>query len=121
MERSILIGSFLLAISSTMLIFLNPFTAWAGIIVYGFGMGVFILGSIYLTGKLLPPETRTTGFGLLILTMDIGNALGNFFSGAFLAYGGLAEVFAVAAALATMGMAVSLFSRRFYRLREKYG
>jgi len=121
MERFILIGSFLLAISSTMLIFLNPFTAWAGISVYGFGMGVFILGSIYLTGKLLPPETRTMGFGLLILTMDIGNALGNFFSGAFLAYGGLAEVFAVAAALATMGMAVSLFSRRFYRLREKYG
>jgi MFS family permease len=113
MERSILIGSFLLAISSTMLIFLNPFTAWAGIIVYGFGMGVFILGSIYLTGKLLPPETRTTGFALLTLSMGTGNALGNFFSGAFLAYGGVAEVFAVAAALATMGMAVGQFGQRF--------
>jgi predicted MFS family arabinose efflux permease len=76
-------------------------------------MGVFILGSIYLTGKLLPSETRTTGFALLTLSMGTGNALGNFFSGAFLAYGGVAEVFAVAAALATMGMAVGQFGQRF--------
>jgi MFS family permease len=118
-EKYILTGSALLASSSALFSFLNPITAWAGMVVYGFGMGVFVLGSLYLTGKLLPHEARTMGFALLTLTIDTGNALGNFLSGIFLSLAGFAEVFLAAAAFAAVGATVDLVSRRTYGRQEK--
>ena len=100
-ERLIITGSFLLTISSTVFVFLNPFTAGVDIVVYGFGMG-FVLGSIYLTGTLLPPETQTKGFSLW-----------ETFSQAPSSPKGVTEVFAITAALASMGMVVGLFGQRF--------
>ncbi len=120
-ERYVLAGSALLAFSSALFAFLNPFTAWAGMVVYGFGMGVFVLGSLYLTGKLLPQEARTMGFALVTLTIDTGNALGNLLSGILLSLAGFAEVFLAAAAFAAVGAAVDLVSRRNYGRQEKPG
>lgn len=119
--RFVLTGSVLLALSSTLFAFLNPLTTWAGMVVYGFGMGVFVLGSLYLGGKLLPHEARTMGFALLTLTIDTGNALGNFLSGIFLSLAGFVEVFYAASVFAALGAAVDLLSHRAYVRQEKPG
>jgi MFS family permease len=120
-ERYVLTGSALLALSSAIFIYLTPLTAWAGMAVYGFGMGVFVLGSLHLAGSLLPQEARTMGFALLTLTIDTGNTLGHLLSGTLLSFTGFKEIFVTASTFAAAGAAVDLIGRRACLREEKLG
>jgi MFS family permease len=120
-ERYVLTGSALLALSSALFIYLTPLTAWAGMAVYGFGMGVFVLGSLHLAGSLLPQEARAMGFALLTLTIDTGNTLGHLLSGTLLSFTGFKEIFVTASTFAAAGAAVDLIGRRAYLREEKLG
>ncbi|MEM4281278.1 MAG: MFS transporter [Candidatus Caldarchaeum sp.] len=109
----ILAGSVTLSASATLFSLGSETLTWASMLLYGFGMGVFVLGSVYLTGLILPLESRTMGFALLTLMIDVGSSVGNFFSGVVLTVAGFAEVFTVAALAGSVGAAVDVFSRRW--------
>ncbi|MEM4189812.1 MAG: MFS transporter [Candidatus Caldarchaeum sp.] len=115
----ILTGSLTLSVSAMLLSLANESLTWAGMLLYGFGTGVFVLGSVYLTGLILPPESRTMGFALLTLVIDVGSSAGNFFSGVVLTVAGFTEVFIVAALAGYVGAAVDIFSRRYPLPSEK--
>ncbi len=117
----ILIGSVTLSAAAFLFSLLNNTSTWAGILLYGAGMGVFILGSVYMTGHILPQESRAMGFSLLTLMTDFGNFAGNFISGIVLSFGGFVEVFAVAALSGSVGAMLEVFSRRWPLPSEKHG
>lgn len=112
-QNYILAGSLTLSASAVLLSLTNESLVWAGMLLYGFGMGVFVVGSVYLTGLILPPESRTMGFALLTLVIDLGSSAGNFFSGVVLMVAGFAEVFIIGALAGLVGAAVDVFSRRW--------
>ncbi|MEM0443374.1 MAG: MFS transporter [Candidatus Caldarchaeum sp.] len=117
----LLMGSLTLSMSALILSLLNEGLTWVGMVAYGMGMGVFVLGSVYITGRLLPPEARTMGFAMLTLAIDVGSSAGNFFSGMVLTLAGFREVFLVAALSGFTGAAVDLISRRWPLPSERQG
>ncbi|MCS6769578.1 MAG: MFS transporter, partial [Candidatus Caldarchaeum sp.] len=117
----VLTGSLTLAVAALMLSFVSEELTWAAMVLYGFGMGVFVLGSVYMTGMLLPPEARTMGFAMLTLSIDMGSAAGNFFSGIVMTFAGFNEVFVVAAGCGFAGAFVDCLSRRAPEPSEKHG
>nr|BAJ46723.1 hypothetical conserved protein [Candidatus Caldarchaeum subterraneum] len=112
-QNYVALGSFTVSLSSIMFALGHDISVWLGVLVYGLGMGIFVLGSVYMTGLLVPPAMRTMGFALITLMIDMGNSVGNFVSGVLLSVGGFAEVFAVAAAVGAAGLFVDLISRRW--------
>ncbi|MEM2114748.1 MAG: MFS transporter [Candidatus Caldarchaeum sp.] len=118
-QNYVALGSLTVSLSSLMFALGHDFSVWLGALVYGLGMGIFVLGSVYMTGLLVPPAMRTMGFALITLMIDMGNSVGNFVSGVLLSLGGFAEVFAVAAVVGAAGLFVDLISRRWPLPYEK--
>ncbi|MCX8201361.1 MAG: MFS transporter [Candidatus Caldarchaeum sp.] len=106
------LGSFMVSASAAFFIFGDEALTWAGMLLYGYGMGIFVLGSIYVGGMIVQPAARTLGFAMMTLMIDLGSSVGNFFSGLLLTLGGFTEVFAVTAAVGFAGCAIDLVSRR---------
>lgn len=118
-QNYVALGSLTVALSSLMFALGLDISIWLGAFVYGLGMGIFVLGSVYMTGLLVPPALRTMGFALMTLMIDMGNSVGNFVSGVLLSVGGFVEVFAVASAVGATGLFVDLMSRRWPLPYEK--
>lgn len=112
-DNYVALGSFIISVAASFLIFANEALTWTSMILYGFGMGVFVLGSIYVGGMIIPPSMRTVGFAFLTLMIDLGASMGNFFSGILLTLRSFGEVFAVASFIGLLGCCVDVFSRRW--------
>ncbi|MEM1947680.1 MAG: MFS transporter [Candidatus Caldarchaeum sp.] len=106
------LGSFIVSVAAILLIFANEGLTWTSMIIYGFGMGVFVLGSVYVGGMIIPSSMRTVGFAFLTLMIDLGASMGQFFSGILLSTQGFAEVFAVASIIGLLGCCIDVFSQR---------
>lgn len=118
-QNYVALGSLTISMSVLLIAIGVDISVWAGVLAYGLGMGILVLGSVYMTGLLVPPAMRTLGFALMTLMIDLGNSVGNFVSGVLLSLGGFAEVFAVAAAVGAAGLFVDLISRRWPLPYEK--
>lgn len=118
-QNYVTLGSLIVSVSALMLIFTNEALTWSAMLIYGFGMGVFVVGSVYITGLVVPASARILGFALITLMIDLGNSVGTFVSGVLLSLGGFTEVFAVAAVVGLVGTLIDVFSRRWLLPVEK--
>ncbi|HVV48655.1 MAG TPA: MFS transporter, partial [Polyangia bacterium] len=79
---------------------------------HGMTFGMFWSAGIALVAATVPPELRATGQALLVMSINVGGALGNFAVGRLYDTAGPAFLFAVAAAGEVLPLAVILYGRR---------
>ncbi len=106
------IGSLLTGLAAILyLLSFSSVVLWVAMIVYGFGLGIFIPSSILYVDRTVPNKDLTLGMGIMTTMIDVGMAAGSAISTIILAQMGFNWAFVVAAVVGFSGLVSQRISR----------
>lgn len=99
------IGSFLSGLAAILYIFSSSYLLLSiAMVLYGFGLGIFIPSSILYVDRTVPSEKMTLGMGIMTMMIDLGMASGSALSTVLLSSIGYQGAFVIAALAGFSGL-----------------
>lgn len=105
------LGASLLSVALFILLLRRYEAAWASMLFYGLGQGIFVPVLILLVGDVYPPGRRGAGMASLTLMIDVGGASGSMVSTTVYGLAGAEAAVLLAGLVSLAGIAVMAVSR----------